>query len=321
MNFIHDDYTVAWICALPLEVVAAKAMLDEVHVSLPQPRTDHNVYTLGTIGNHNVVVVCLPSGVYGTVSASTAVSHLVSTYSNIQFGLIVGIGGGVPRNSSDIRLGDVVVSKPTATAPGVIQYDYGKTLHEGRLQRTGSLNKPPQLLLKAVSHIESDYLTGKRRVRDIVAHALQKHPDVSEQFARPESDWLFKSTYNHKENGSNCSECDLHQLVHRAPRATTEPYIHYGLVASGDQVMKDAKTRDSIAQELDVLCFEMEAAGVMDELPSLVIRGICDYCDSHKHNQWQGYAAFTSAAYAKLLLSTVPAAMNPRQLGKGIPYI
>ncbi|KAL6229197.1 hypothetical protein BDW75DRAFT_250010 [Aspergillus navahoensis] len=231
------------------------------------PRTDHNVYTLGTKGNHNVVVVCLPYGVYGTVSASTAVSHMVCTYSNIQFGFIVGIGEGVPRKSADIRLGDIV----------------GKTLHEGKLQRTGSLNKPPQLLLKAVSHIESDYLIGKRRVSDIVAHLLQKHFDDSEQFARLESDWLFNPTYNHKENGSNCSECDLHQLVHRTPWTTTEPYTHYGLIASGDHVMKDAKTRDLIAEELDILCFEMEAAG---------------------HNQWQGYAALTSAAYAKLLLST-----------------
>lgn len=59
----HDDYTVAWICALPLEMAAAKVMLDEIHGSLPQPSTDHNNYTLGRRAGHNVVVACLPSGV------------------------------------------------------------------------------------------------------------------------------------------------------------------------------------------------------------------------------------------------------------------
>ncbi|THC87495.1 hypothetical protein EYZ11_013060 [Aspergillus tanneri] len=242
MIFTRDDYTVAWICALPLEMAAAKVMLDEVHPPLPQPQTDHNVYTLGSVSGHNVVVACLLGGVYGTISATAVASHMVSTFRSIQFGLMVGIGGGVPSQSADIRLGDVVISKPTATLSGVIQYDYGKTLRDGRFQHTGSLNKPPPVLLKAT------------------------------------------------------------QLVNRPERITDDPYFHYGLIASGDQVIKNAKTRDSIAKDLDILCFEMEAAGLIDELPSLAIRGICDYCDSHKNKQWQGYAALAAAAYAKALL-------------------
>jgi nucleoside phosphorylase len=82
--------------------------------------------------------------------------------------------------------------------------------------------------------------------------------------------------------------------------------IHYGLIASGDQVIKDSEIRDSLAQQHGILCFEMEAAGLMDELPTLVIRGICDYCDSHKNKRWQGYAALAAAAYAKVFLSGIP---------------
>ncbi|RHZ43106.1 uncharacterized protein CDV56_100225 [Aspergillus thermomutatus] len=156
MSFRHDDYTIAWICALPLEMTAAKAMLDKVHPSLPQPETDHNVYTLGNISGHNVVVACLPSGVYGTTSAAIVLAHMLPTFPSLRFGLMVGIGGGVPGKVADIRLGDVVVSMPTAASGGVIQYDYGKTLRDGRLQRTGSLN--PQYLLTAVSQIRSDYM-------------------------------------------------------------------------------------------------------------------------------------------------------------------
>ncbi|OJI99831.1 hypothetical protein ASPVEDRAFT_127771, partial [Aspergillus versicolor CBS 583.65] len=306
MRLTHNDYTVAWICAVPIEIIAAKAMLDEIHSSLPQPKTDHNVYMLGTVQGHNVVLVCLPLGVYGTVSASTTVSHMVSTYPNIQFGLMVGIGGGVPARA-DIRLGDVVVSRPIGSSSGVIRYDYGKTVREGKLQRTGSLNKPPQVLLKAMAHLEGEQMAGKRQIRDVLS---QTDHTIREQFARPERDMLFKADYYH-EQPDYCSACDQDQLVDRPLRdESDEPCIHYGLIASGDQVMKDAKTRDSIADELDILCFEMEAAGIMDELPSLVIRGICDYCDSHKHKEWQPYAALTAAAYAKTLLSTVPVTIN-----------
>ena len=84
------------------------------------------------------------------------------------------------------------------------------------------------------------------------------------------------------------------------------PAIHYGLIASANQLMKDALVRDSLVAEKDVLCFEMEAAGLMNQFPCLVIRSICDYSDSHKNREWQGYAAMSAAAYAKDLLYRIP---------------
>ncbi|CAG7917496.1 unnamed protein product [Penicillium olsonii] len=101
-------------------------------------------------------------------------------------------------------------------------------------------------------------------------------------------------------------KCEASHLVTRKIREAEDPVIHYGLIASGNQVMKNATTRDAIAREMNILCFEMEAAGLMDQLPCLVVRGICDYCDSHKHKQWQGYAALTAAAYTKALIGRVP---------------
>ncbi|GLA16885.1 hypothetical protein AnigIFM62618_003989 [Aspergillus niger] len=283
-------------------------MLDDVHPPLPQPESDHNVYTLGRIGSQNVVVAGLPGGVYGTISATGVVSHMVSTFPTLRssFGLMVGIGGGVPSPRNDIRLGDVVVSRPTTTSSGVVQFDYGKTLRGGRFQHTGSLNKPPSVLLKAVSQLESGYMTGKRPASEILNDTLHKSEEIREEFSRPKVDWLFSPTYDHEDSENNCLACDQTQLMSRSEREIDDPYIHYGLIASGDQIMKDAKTRDSIGRDLDILCFEMEAAGLMDELPSLVIRGICDYCDSHKNKQWQGYAALAAASYAKALLSVIP---------------
>jgi nucleoside phosphorylase len=85
--------------------------------------------------------------------------------------------------------------------------------------------------------------------------------------------------------------------------------VHHGTIASGNQVIKDAAVRDKLSAELGgVLCFEMEAAGLMNSFPCLVIRGICDYADSHKNKRWQPYAAATAAAYAKEMLSAIPPA-------------
>lgn len=66
--------------------------------------------------------------------------------------------------------------------------------------------------------------------------------------------------------------------------------------------MRDASIRNALTADKDVLCFEMEAAGLMNHFPCLVVRGICDYADSHKNNEWQGYAAMAAAAYTKDLL-------------------
>ena len=90
-SLCHNDYTVAWVCALPLEMAAAKAMLDEIHPDLPTSSNDQNTYVLGKIRAHNVVIACLPSGVYGTTSAATVANQMLFTFRSIQFGLMVGI--------------------------------------------------------------------------------------------------------------------------------------------------------------------------------------------------------------------------------------
>ncbi|KAL3472617.1 hypothetical protein BJX99DRAFT_262178 [Aspergillus californicus] len=310
MDFKHSDYIIAWICALPLEMAAAKIMLDLTHPTLPQPETDHNAYLLGSISGRNIAVACLPSGVYGTTSAAIVLAQMLPTFPSLRFALMVGIGGGAPTNR-DIRLGDVVVSIPTETSGGVIQYDYGKTLFSGCLHRTGSLNKPPHYILTAISKIRSVSMLEKSAVQLHKIDVLDQYPELHELFSRPSKDWLFKSSYGHQSELPDCSQCDQSQLIPRTLRDHSEPRIHYGLIASGNQVMKDAKTRDDIAKNLDILCFEMEAAGLMDQLPCLVIRGICDYSDSHKNKEWQGYASLTAAAYAKLLLSVIPRNHQP----------
>ncbi|KAI8680549.1 PNP-UDP-1 domain-containing protein [Fusarium sp. Ph1] len=62
----HRDYAVVLVCALSREQTTATAILDLIHPDLPKPLTDSNTYTLGTVGNHNVVISCLPKGKDGT---------------------------------------------------------------------------------------------------------------------------------------------------------------------------------------------------------------------------------------------------------------
>ncbi|KAK2003018.1 hypothetical protein LX36DRAFT_687751 [Colletotrichum falcatum] len=192
------DCTVGWVCALPIELAAAVEMVDEEFADLPSQPTDNNVYSFGRIGAHSVV------------AAST-----------LRFGVLVGIGGGVPDldDDVDIWLGDV--------------YDFGKTGMDGCITCTGSLSAPPTILLNALAKL----------------HASSLHI-----------------------SGATCANCLPEGIVDREVRATSNPVLFFGNIASGNQVMKDGWNRDKHSQDLGgIWCFEMEAAGLKH--PCLRSRG------------------------------------------------
>jgi nucleoside phosphorylase len=298
------DYTVGWVCALPIELAAAMKMLDEEHQDLPRDDNDTNIYTFGRIGKHNVVIACLPAGQTGTNSAAAVAVEMKLKFAQIRFGLMVGIGGGVPKAESDIRLGDVVISQPHMQHGGVVQYDFGKTAPSG-FSRTGFLNTPPTILLHALSKLQANHKIGRNNI-PIHLSTVSRLPDFACNNAG--SDYLFESDYKHIE-GPTCAQCSKDKLVERSQRPSQEIVVHYGTIASGNQVMRDGLIRDKLSSELGgVLCFEMEAAGLINSFPCLVIRGICDYADSHKNKTWQPYAAATAAACAKEILSIIPPA-------------
>ncbi|KAH7093296.1 nucleoside phosphorylase domain-containing protein [Paraphoma chrysanthemicola] len=298
------DYTVGWVCALFVELQAAKAMLDEEDMT-PREINGTNVYACGRVCEHNVVIACLPEGQTGTDSAAGVAAQMMLVFKSIQFGLMVGVGGGVPSEIADIRLGDVVVSRPLGVYGGVVQYDSGKATPSG-FGRIGLLNSPPQILLNAVPHLRADSMIQCGRLKYLSRFA--RRPDVDHDAAG--QDILFNAKYNHeggndRKGGAICDNCNPSEKVPRDEQRQ-EVMVHYGTIASGNQVMRDATQRDMVSKELGgVLCFEMEAAGLMNHFPCLVIRGICDYADSHKNKKWQPYAASTAAAYAKEVLSRI----------------
>jgi nucleoside phosphorylase len=308
----REDYTVGWICPLEVEQVAALEMLDEEHERLPQQLADHNVYSLGSISGHNVVIAGLHQP--GNNPAATVVTQMRMTFPNLRFGLLVGIGGGVPVKTDNgmIRLGDVVVSKPAGEHSGAIQYDHGKA-EAGQFRRTGSLAPPPAVLLNAAQ----DLATKRARSRKdpVVENIKRIDTDIRglRKYKNPGSaqDHLYRSDYIHLDAGVSCDNCgcDLGQRGQRAiDNEDDDPYVvvHRGIIASGEAVIKNGLLRDQLAEKYGVLCLEMEAAGALADFPCIVIRGISDYCDSHKNDQWHGYAAAAAAAYARQLFFHMP---------------
>jgi nucleoside phosphorylase len=224
---------------------------------------------------------------------------------------MVGIGGGAPSLKHDIRLGDVVVSVPRDGESGVFEYDFGKNIQGQAFHYTRILNQPPISLRTAVTGIQAQYKRKGHQLEATINAILEKNPRLKGEYKRPapDTDRLFKAEVTHDVCGltESCATEQLN-LVPRRTRTQNEdnPAIHYGLIASANQLMKDATIRDRLATEKAILCFEMEAAGLMNPFPCLVIRGICDYADSHKNKEWQGYAAIAAAAFAKDLLNRVP---------------
>jgi nucleoside phosphorylase len=241
---------------------------------------------------------------------------MLSSFPQIRFGLMVGIGAAIPRPEEgwDIRLGDIVVSQPDGRSGGVIQYDLGKA-KPGGFERKGILNMPSEALLKTLAKLQAIHDLQASGIPKFLREMIKNYPEMAKTKSRraaymhqgQENDRLFASSYAHT-GGSGCKRCDPAQVVDRDDRESNEPQIHYGVIASGNTVVKDAKFRDSIVEDAgeECICIEMEAAGLMNSFPCLVIRGICDYADSHKNDRWQPYAAATAAAYAKEFLGVLP---------------
>ncbi|KAH7176050.1 nucleoside phosphorylase domain-containing protein [Dactylonectria macrodidyma] len=299
----HEDYTVAVVCAMSFERSAVRFMLDREHDHLGTPG-DSNIYTLGDLHGHNVVLACLP-GQQGKGAAATVAANMSRTFPSIKWRFLVGIDGGVPSEKNDICLGDVVVSMPEGPHGGVVQYDLGKDTDAG-FNLKGFLWPPPPLLRSAVEQMRSDHL-GPR----LTIYNRPSDPDV-----------LYREDYQHPLSASSCANCDRSQIIDRVARQLERPVIHYGLIASGDRVLKSAMKRSEAVRGLgDVLCFEMEAAGLMSEFPCIVIRGISDYADSHKNDSWHHFAAAAAAACTKELLSHIdtenpPVAVRDTQISR-----
>jgi nucleoside phosphorylase len=250
---------------------------------------DDNVYVFGRIAKHYVVIGCSPPKIRFSddlddlepPSAARTARDMVRTFPHLRFALMVGIGGGAPGTLNDIRLGDVAVSQPNNGFGGLIQLDMGKLLESQPFQKRADLGAPPETLLDVISEMQRLYSAVRKT--DGLAEHLQRLDD-REDFRKPAVDRLYATNSLHV-GGKDCDKCDSNSLVIRPERQNNSKFlVHYGNIASSNQVLKDASYREKVANdpELRIICFEMAAAGLMSNFPCLIIRGICDYPTGRK---------------------------------------
>ncbi|KAL2680329.1 hypothetical protein Neosp_007926 [[Neocosmospora] mangrovei] len=336
----RKDFEVAIICALRLEYDAISYLFDEFWDEdgdqYGKALGDTNHYTTGRMGNYNIVLALLPH--MGKANAASAAASMRSSYSSLRLVLLIGVCGAAPRSQDDeILLGDVVISKTIVQYDFGRRYP-DKFVRKSTVdENIGRANKDVRNL---VAIFETD--RGRDRLEKRTAYFLQQLQTKAAQARRrgkydypgAVEDKLFQSTYRHKHHrsprcicynctsdldpvcndalGSLCADlgCDDAYLVARDRLTAKEqddsdaaqPAVHFGAIASGDAVIKSAMDRDRLSTEAGVIAFEMEGAGVWDELPSIIVKGVCDYADSHKHKAWQNFAAATSASTCKAIL-------------------
>ncbi|KAF3317189.1 hypothetical protein TWF173_000436 [Orbilia oligospora] len=297
-----EEITVAIFCALPEESVAVKYTLDQEFQCRLESGPPKYVYSFGQIKEHKVVIARPPQ--IGKVNAAQLAAAISLQFSNLRFALMIGIGAGIP-DKRDIRLGDIAVSIPRDNHPGVLEYDFGKAGKDGIILK-GSLNKPPTILLSADGQLEEDERMNKRPFQRILKR-ITKQPE----YERPNAttDVLFNPTFHHVNEGGDCSGCEAsneRMVIDRVSRESNNPVVHRGLILSGSLVVKNPEDRVLLRRDQkDAICYEMEAAGIMDEIPCLVVRGISDYADTHKQDEWKHYAAAAAAAYGRAILCKI----------------
>ncbi|KAL2808184.1 hypothetical protein BJX63DRAFT_424818 [Aspergillus granulosus] len=325
----RNGFAVAIICALALEAEAVEELFDETYDRLSkfykkQPGDD-NAYFNGRIGDHNVVLCLMPC--MGKGNAASVAASLKISYRRIQVALVVGICGGAPclPTMEEIFLGDVIISD------AVIEYDFGRQYRSGFERKTGvkdTLGRPNREIRSLLAGLQPQQ--SRRDLQAKMLQHLQSMQESQPRWRQPSSadDVLFEASYQHKHyspasphlclcldntSGEVCQAaldatcillgCAEDQICrHRHCIENRSAAIHIGTVASADTVMKSGEHRDYLAESEGVIGFEMEGAGVWNNISCIIIKGVCDYADSHKNKAWQAYAAATGAATAKAFL-------------------
>jgi nucleoside phosphorylase len=313
----RSGFQIAFVTAVPTEYDALYELFDEKYdrngTIYGKGPGDFNIYTTGKMGKYNVVLLCLAD--IGKMHAAQAVSSLRMSYLGIKYVFVVGICGGAPFDGDHpIYLGDVIISTR------LIEYDYGRQ-YPGMFKLKDTYLKTQNLEVRNLHRFLSTEISKLDFQARVSHHLAQLSPQRSKPpISAP--DILYNSDYVHRHRGSSlacdCSACDIceeatHQgcdklgceegQIRRRRIETHGPNIHFGAMASADRVLKSGIDREWLTKTHGVLGFEMEGAGLWDGIISCtIIKGICDYADSHKQKTWQDFAAGTGAAATKAIL-------------------
>jgi nucleoside phosphorylase len=329
----RSEFETAIICALPLEFDAVEALFDEHYddTVYGKQQGDENFYRTGRISQHSIVLACLPG--IGKGSAASVASNILVSFVKVNLALVVGICGGVPYPSAntELILGDVIISD------SIVEYDFGSQYPDGfqpnvRVRET--LDRTNRGLRTFLSGLKTSRMQTQLQEKQVKYFEPLQKLESKWRYPGAALDQLFEASYCHKHQRedtvatcicthwqssgdsicgeaykSNCNQLGCKgRLLQRSRLSVCNPlpHLHFGPLGSGDTVIKSGEHRDRLARRENIIGFEMEGAGVCDNLPCLIIKGVCDYADSHKHKLWQHYAAASAASCAKAFLESLP---------------
>jgi nucleoside phosphorylase len=268
----YSDYSVGIVCSGVETMAALIGMLDHEYDGPPNPRGDDNKYQFGAIANHNVVISALPAGYTGSTAAAGVGSNMKSSFPKLQICLLLGVGSGFPTAQSDIRLGDIVASGPSTTHSGLLTYkiDYAPS----------TSTMPSSLLQCTVRRIQHMYeKNGGHKLSGHIDDLSKRYPKMQEDFCDPPEEFDTRRGR----------------------------FIHYGYIASGNQVFESREDRDQLVKQFPgLLCLEREALGLIALFPGSlhVVQGVCNLGDSEQPDHWMKFSASAAAAYAKDFISS-----------------
>ena len=304
---------------------------------------DRNAYKMGRIGNFNVVLVPLPGmGKMNALSAGANLRLSFRNISLcLVVGICGGIPFRRPDiktgQVTEIILGDVIIST------AVVQHDFGRRRQDKFARKDtlqDNLPRAPDVIRSFLGVMKTTRSLRRleQQVLEHFASLLDQEGFEKLEYPGADKDILYEPTYRHKHQDRHAScicakcdkrddavcsfaseptstcvdlECDASKQIPRVrllpENNPSKPRVHFGAVASGDSIMQSAYHRDEIFSEEqeEIIAFEMEGAGVWNNTyPTIVIKGVSDYSDSHKNYDWQSYAAATAASGMKALIKT-----------------
>jgi nucleoside phosphorylase len=265
-------------------------MLDELHQPLIQHAEDANIYVLGRVCSLNIVLACLSGMDNKSAAVGAARLRLRNTFPCIQLVITAGTADAI-TGEEVIRRGDLVVD-------------------------ISGLPRGP--VLNAIMAQDTDRPSC---LEEIAMAGIKSLPENERQwFERPSADVRLEAVCDcDRWGGMRCQECSSNPVVMQDRRDSDVPFVHYGLVATREEVVNQARPRACIGGTSHALCVETEAVEVLQSLLYLAIGSISNYADSPKNDEWKGYAAMMSAAYVKSVLSTIDSRQD--QLGTYSPSV
>ncbi len=306
----QEETKIAVVLALPREVASAQIVFaDYDQLEYLGVQFGFSCYCcqvpsdLSGSDDHSVVLA-LPHNT-GNNNSAICVAQLVNHFENLEYLILCGIAGGAPSigdEERDVHLGDIVV----ANQDGIFQHDFGKDIYPPSIKFLLDKPRNPYVPSEVFDNINNSLTTEKDlgnlpwvdRLNERLPILIGKNSN----FRRPKES-TTQYLYDETDNG----------LVNKIPRNPPydSPQVFRGGIASGNCVLKNPFRRDNLREHHKILAVEMEAAGFSAACKQFnmnftVVRGICDYCDSNKNDDWQYYAAASAAAYTYCIVSRIP---------------